>query len=61
VKRWAPLDAARHRVLWHDVACRPCAFDACPVGHPCALGVGIESVVAEARRLLNEGNIRHAA
>jgi ADP-heptose:LPS heptosyltransferase len=61
VKRWAPLDAARHRVLWHDVPCRPCAFDVCPVGHPCALGVGVENVIAEARRLLNERDFRHAA
>jgi ADP-heptose:LPS heptosyltransferase len=61
VVRWAPLDAQRHRVLWHDAPCRPCAFDECPVGHPCALGVDVESVVAEARRLLHERDIRHAA
>jgi ADP-heptose:LPS heptosyltransferase len=61
VKRWAPLDAARHRVVCHDVACRPCAFDACPIGHPCALGVGVASVVAEARRLLDESKLRHVA
>jgi ADP-heptose:LPS heptosyltransferase len=61
VKRWRPLDAERHPVLWHDVPCRPCAFDACPVGHHCALGVAPEAVIAEARRLLSSRDIRHAA
>jgi ADP-heptose:LPS heptosyltransferase len=61
VNRWAPLDRQMHPVMWHDVPCRPCAFDACPVGHHCALGVAPEPVVAEARRLLRERNFRHAA
>lgn len=61
VKRWRPLDAERHPVLWHDVPCRPCAFDACPVGHHCALGVSPDAVIAEARRLLSTRDIRHAA
>jgi len=61
VNRWAPLDRERHRVLWHDVACRPCACDACPVeGHPCAMGVGVDAVVANARDLLKR-RLRHAA
>jgi ADP-heptose:LPS heptosyltransferase len=61
VKRWHPLDTQRHPVLWHDVPCRPCAFDACPVGHHCALGVQPDAVIAEARRLLSTRDIRHAA
>jgi len=61
VKRWRPLDAEHHPVLWHDVPCRPCAFDACPVGHHCALGVSADAVIAEARRLLSTRGIRHAA
>jgi lipopolysaccharide heptosyltransferase II len=61
VHRWAPLDTERHRVQWHDVPCRPCAFDACPVGHHCALGVSVDTVLAEARRLLNRRDFRHAA
>jgi ADP-heptose:LPS heptosyltransferase len=61
VRRWRPLDAERHPVLWHDVPCRPCAFDACPVGHHCALGVQADAVIAEARRLLSTRDIRHAA
>jgi ADP-heptose:LPS heptosyltransferase len=61
VRRWAPLDRERHRVQWHDVPCRPCAFDACPVGHHCALGVSVDTVLAEAHRLLNRRDFRHAA
>ncbi|MBS1189740.1 MAG: glycosyl transferase family 9 [Rhodocyclaceae bacterium] len=52
--RWRPLDEARHRVLWHPVACRPCLFEHCPTGHECAAGVAAEAVLAEARRLLAE-------
>jgi ADP-heptose:LPS heptosyltransferase len=55
VRRWAPLDRVRHRLLWHDVACRPCAHEECPIGHPCALGVPVSAVVAEAERLLAGG------
>lgn len=53
VRRWAPLNAARHPVLWHDAACRPCAHDVCPLpGHPCASGVAVDAVIATARRQL---------
>ncbi|HVL37667.1 MAG TPA: glycosyltransferase family 9 protein, partial [Burkholderiales bacterium] len=50
-RRWAPLARERHRVLAHEVACRPCAHAACPIGHPCALGVGAGRVIEEARSL----------
>lgn len=60
VRRWAPLDAGRHPVLWQDMACRPCAHDDCPVGHGCALGVSVDRVLAEARRILSTEK-RHAA
>lgn len=46
VRRWAPLDAHRHRVLWADAPCRPCAYDECPYGHACAWGVTPEAVLA---------------
>ena len=46
VARWAPLNLALHRVLWQDVPCRPCMFRDCPIGHPCALGVTVDAVVA---------------
>jgi lipopolysaccharide heptosyltransferase II len=51
--RWQPLDASRHRMLWHPVPCRPCAYEICPSGHECALGVSAEQVIAEAARLLD--------
>lgn len=46
VCRWAPLDAQRHRVLWADAPCRPCAFDRCPHGHRCAWDVTPSAVLA---------------
>ena len=47
-ERWAPLDALRHRVLAHDVDCRPCAYADCPTGHECALGVTVDMVLRAA-------------
>jgi ADP-heptose:LPS heptosyltransferase len=52
VSRWAPLDGARHRVLWHPVACRPCAHADCPTAHECAAGVTADAVAAAALDLL---------
>lgn len=49
--RWAPLERSLHRVLWHPAHCRPCAHRACPIGHPCALGVSAERVTHEALSL----------
>jgi ADP-heptose:LPS heptosyltransferase len=51
-KRWAPLDQAKHRVLWADMPCRPCAHVVCPIGHPCALGVTVNAVLEQAHALL---------
>lgn len=51
-RRWAPLDRERHRVLYHEVACRPCAHRECPIGHPCALGVSAREVITETRRAM---------
>lgn len=45
VQRWAPLDADRHRVLWHDLPCRPCAFAECPYGHGCAQALTVEQAL----------------
>jgi ADP-heptose:LPS heptosyltransferase len=53
VARWAPRESERHRVLWQDVPCRPCAVADCPIGHPCALGVSVEAVVRAAEALLS--------
>lgn len=52
VARWAPFDAARHRVHWHDVPCRPCAHAICPTAHECAAGVPADAVIATAHQLL---------
>jgi ADP-heptose:LPS heptosyltransferase len=52
VERWAPQYRARHHVVWHDVECRPCGWRTCPIGHPCALGVGVERVIDAARAAL---------
>jgi ADP-heptose:LPS heptosyltransferase len=46
--RWAPLDRARHRVLFAPAPCRPCAFESCPIGHPCALDVSASRVLEAA-------------
>jgi ADP-heptose:LPS heptosyltransferase len=52
--RWAPLDHRRHRVLAAPAACRPCAFERCPIGHPCALGVSAAQVIEAALALGEE-------
>jgi len=50
--RFAPLDAERHEVLHEAVACRPCAHECCPIGHPCALRLSLEHVAARVLRRL---------
>ncbi|MFA9441920.1 glycosyltransferase family 9 protein [Uliginosibacterium sp. sgz301328] len=54
VHRWAPLDAQRHRVLWADAPCRPCAFEVCPYGHACAWNVTPAAVLAQIDAQLEE-------
>jgi ADP-heptose:LPS heptosyltransferase len=46
VARWAPLDADRHRLLSHDLPCRPCSHVQCPTGHECAAAVSVDEVLA---------------
>jgi ADP-heptose:LPS heptosyltransferase len=53
-RRWAPLDTDRHRVLHHPVACRPCAYETCPIGQPCATGLHSTAVIREARSILRK-------
>jgi ADP-heptose:LPS heptosyltransferase len=53
VERWRPLDRRIHRVIHHAIECRPCAHAECPIGHPCAIQVTAERVVAEATTLLS--------
>lgn len=46
VSRWSPHDTARHRVIWHDVPCRPCMHLHCPTAHECASGVVTSDVLS---------------
>lgn len=52
--RWAPLDYQRHRIVYHHIDCRPCFFSTCPVGYPCANGVSAETVISQAKKLLQQ-------
>jgi heptosyltransferase-2 len=45
-----PLGRASNVVLTHRVWCRPCMLRECPLDHRCMLGIGVDSVVAAARR-----------
>lgn len=54
VRRWTPGDASRHVVLHWETPCRPCAHVECPYAHPCARGVTVEQVLAQARLALEE-------
>lgn len=57
--RWAPLDKVRHRVLHAPMPCRPCMHQECPVGHPCAYAIGVDDVMAQARRQIFYDGGRH--
>ncbi|MDB6117592.1 MAG: Heptosyltransferase [Verrucomicrobiaceae bacterium] len=50
--RWAPLDNELHPAIVHEVSCRPCYLDVCPVGHLCATKITAEEVLAKATALL---------
>ncbi|MED5619954.1 glycosyltransferase family 9 protein [Ideonella sp. BN130291] len=52
VRRWAPLDTDRHRVLWQDLPCRPCGHRTCPTAHECATAIASDDVIAAALDLL---------
>jgi ADP-heptose:LPS heptosyltransferase len=53
-RRWAPPDGARHLQVHVPADCRPCDYDVCPIGHPCALGVSVDAVLKSARQLMPE-------
>jgi heptosyltransferase-2 len=46
-----PLGDA-HRVLTHDVWCRPCMLRECPLDHGCMRGIPPDAVIEAARRTL---------
>ncbi|RJG08031.1 glycosyltransferase family 9 protein [Noviherbaspirillum cavernae] len=52
-RRWAPLDHERHTLVGAAADCRPCMHQVCPIGHPCAHHVSVESVHAATVRLLD--------
>ncbi|KMJ92229.1 ADP-heptose--LPS heptosyltransferase [Achromobacter xylosoxidans] len=54
-RRWAPRDSRRHVVLAAPVPCRPCAYESCPIGHPCALRVTVADVLARSQEQLARG------
>jgi ADP-heptose:LPS heptosyltransferase len=54
-RRWAPTNHDLHVVLAGDAPCRPCAYEHCPVGHPCALAVTVPQVLREVNRQLARG------
>jgi ADP-heptose:LPS heptosyltransferase len=51
VRRWAPLDRERHRVLWRELPCRPCGHATCPTAHECA-AIGADEALRAAFDLL---------
>jgi ADP-heptose:LPS heptosyltransferase len=51
VSRWAPLNRARHRVLWQALPCRPCAHERCPTQHECATAIESAAVIDAALEL----------
>lgn len=58
VRRWAPLDARRHPVLWRPMPCRPCAHERCPMrGHPCASLIEADAVLAAAHAHLQTESV----
>lgn len=50
--RWSPLDRSRHVPVSVPIDCRPCGFDECPIGHPCATGIAPSLVIEKAREQL---------
>lgn len=51
--RWAPLDRARHVAVYEPIACRPCGYETCPIGHPCADAVTVTRVIDEVNKKLD--------
>ena len=48
----ATTTKATPAVLTHPVWCRPCMLRECPLDHGCMLGIGVDAVLAAARRTL---------
>jgi len=51
---WAPLETGRHRVVAHEVECRPCGLNTtCPIGFVCLEKVSVERVVEAGRQVMS--------
>jgi ADP-heptose:LPS heptosyltransferase len=57
VRRWAPLDRARHVVLREPVPCSPCGHAECPIDHRCLRWITPERVLQAAERFLRKGAV----
>lgn len=45
-RRWAPANRALHKVVESGaLACRPCVYRECPIGHPCAQSVTVAAML----------------
>lgn len=57
-RRWAPLNTSLHHTLVHPIACSPCGYPICPIGHICADSVTPDEVIAHANELLSTHVLR---
>lgn len=48
-REWATAPLGPHRILTHDVWCRPCMLRECPLDHRCMTGVAPDRVIAALR------------
>ncbi len=55
VRRWAPLDAKKHPIVRHPVACSPCGYWECPIDHRCLHRLLPETVIATAIHVRQAG------
>ncbi len=50
-REWATAPLGPHRILTHEVWCRPCMLRECPLDHRCMTSVGPERVIAALREV----------
>jgi heptosyltransferase-2 len=48
-REWATAPIGPHRILTHEVWCRPCMLRECPLDHRCMTGVSADRVIAALR------------
>lgn len=59
-RRWAALNATRHPIVRHPVACSPCTHWECPIDHRCLHWIKPETVIEVAEGLLRRGVVECA-